>query len=368
MKKILFSIIAVLALASCAKTEPAFEQPGEISFSPVSRYNTKAAVTDQTIGGQSFYVFANTVDDEASAKYFENILFVPDNGNKYNEKQVYCGNPAQFWPNVTPLKFAGYTKSGSINSGVASMDANFTTMTITGYEQPYTFTDADANNDFMWFFDYGKDSKGYTKNDSYVVPVMKHALSWITIKVKVDVKLTEDRDDAKDGVQSYWSDITVDNIKFESVLTKGDVALGTAAVWTKQAGPQENTNLYDKGEGNGIAVNSTEATVIEPTNAPNNIVVIPQTPARLSVTYTYTAPAGGKVTETVTGISLNYDPQVVEGDVITYKDTPWAPGTHYTYDLTISADEIKIAPSSAAWENYGATDDNPAGTPIGGTI
>lgn len=60
MKKIVFSIIAVAAIAACAKTEPTFEQPGEISFSPVSKYNTKAAVTGAAFStDQEFYVFAN---------------------------------------------------------------------------------------------------------------------------------------------------------------------------------------------------------------------------------------------------------------------------------------------------------------------
>mgnify|MGYP003315130891 CR=1 FL=1 len=69
MKKVLIAMCAMAAVMSCAKTELAFEQPGEISFSPVSRYNTKAAVIDTDFtANQNFYVFANTVDE--NEKYF----------------------------------------------------------------------------------------------------------------------------------------------------------------------------------------------------------------------------------------------------------------------------------------------------------
>ena len=61
---------------------------------------------------------------------------------------------------------------------------------------------------------------------------------------------------------------------------------------------------------------------------------------------TYTTPAGGEVTETIDAISLDYDG--TEGN------TAWAPGTKYTYTLTIGADEIKIAPKSEDWAAYDA--------------
>lgn len=347
MKKVLIAMCAMAAVLACTKTEATFEQPGEISFSPVSRYNTKAAVAGTNFtAGQNFYVFANTVET-TSAKYFENALFVQadDQTSAPSGLTVYVGNPSQFWPNVTPLKFAGYTASGNVGTVKATMDT-WGTMTITGYTQPHDFSTAQAN-DLMWFFD-DNNTNGYDKEDGIITPTMKHACSWIEFKVKVDDELVEDRDASTEGVQPYWSNITVTNIKFETLKTTGTVALADAASWTSVNGNQTSVNIYN--DENGKTVNGTA--VEFDSSVANNVVVIPQTPTTLSMTYSYTTPASGTVTETVKGISLDYDG--VDGN------TAWVAGTHYTYELTIGANEIKIAPKSEGWTDYDA-DNNTEG-------
>jgi len=337
MKKVLIAMCAMAAVMACTKTEATFEQPGEISFSPVSRYNTKAAVAPADgIGGQNVYMFANTMADK---KYFENALFVPETGVEYNDLQVYQGNPAQFWPNATNLKFAGYTESGNVGTDANEVTASMTTwgtMTIEGYSQPYNFSN-EQNNDLMWFFDAGTDGSdadtdpdGYGKSTAYVTPTMKHACSWIEFKVKVDADLV-----------SYWNNITVKNIKFETLNTTGTVALSTTAAWESVSGQKTDVNIYDNAT--GTVVDATAKTI--DSAVANNVIVVPQLTTTLAMTYSYTTPAGVSVTETKTGISLKYD-----------GDNEWAPGTHYTYELTIGADEIKIAPASAPWTDYDADD------------
>ena len=340
MKKVLIAMCAMAAVMSCAKTELAFEQPGEISFSPVSRYNTKAAVAPADgIGGQNVYMFANTMAD---AKYFENALFVPETGVEYNDLQVYKGNPAQFWPNATNLKFAGYTESGNVGTDANEVTASMTTwgtMTIEGYSQPYNFSN-EQKNDLMWFFDAGTDGSdadtdpdGYGKSTTYVTPTMKHACSWITVTVKVADNLM-DTNPSVDGNQPYWTNITVKNIKFENLKTTGNVALSGTAVWSNVAGPQTDVNIYDNAT--GTVVDATAKTI--ESAVADNVIVVPQVPTTLSMTYSYTTPAGVSVTETKTGISLKYN-----------GDEAWVAGTHYTYELTIGANEIKIAPKSTEW-------------------
>ena len=355
MKKVLIAMCAMAAVLACTKTEATFEQPGEISFSPVSRYNTKAAVAPADgIGDQNVYMFAYTMAD---AKYFENALFEPETDVKHNNLQVYKGNPPQFWPNAINLKFAGYTVSGNVGTGTNQATASMTTwgtMTIENYSQPYQF-DSKQNNDLMWFFDAGTDGDdadttpdGYGKSTTYVTPTMKHACSWIEFKVKVDDALVSDRDASTDGIQPYWRNITVTNIKFETLNTTGTVALGETASWSSVNGNQTNVNIYNDATGkvvNGTAVDFDSVVA-------DNVVVIPQTPTTLAMTYSYTTPANGTVTETVKGISLDYDG--VDGN------TEWVAGTHYTYELTIGANEIKIAPKSEGWTDYDA-DNNTEG-------
>lgn len=337
MKKVLIAMSAMAAVMACTKTEATFEQPAEISFSPVSRYNTKAAVTGTNFtADQNFYVFANTVET-SSAKYFENALFTQDDNHTgtSNSLTVYAGNPSQFWPNVTPLKFAGYTVSGNVENVKATMSDSWGTMTITGYSQPSNFQTAQAN-DLMWFFDDNND-KGYDKNSGIITPTMKHACSWITVTVKVAANLM-DTDSNTEGNQSYWKDITVKNIKFEKLNTTGTVALAENAGWSNVAGETTNINIYN--DATGTTVDGTAKTI--DSVVANNVIVVPQIPTTLSMTYSYTTPAGVNVTETKTGISLDYDGNAGA-------NTAWAAGTHYTYELTIGADEIRIAPTSSDW-------------------
>ena len=333
MKKVLIAMCAMAAVLACTKTEATFEQPSEISFSPVSKYNTKAAVTGTNFtASQNFYVFANTTDNE---KYFSNILFEPDGSNKDGEYQVYKGNPAQFWPNVKSLKFAGYTVSGNVGatspSIQASMADNFETMTLTSYQQP--LPTESKSNDLMWFFE-NNSGTGYDKNTDYVNPTMKHALSWITINIKAE----------STGLCDYWTNLKVQGVSFENLIQTNTATMTASTVtWNSATLPSPAVPVVimtDKkdAEENAVELNTTAKEYADVTN---NTIVIPQTPVTLSITYSYTSPADANViiTETKTGISLDYDG--VQGT-----NTAWVAGTHYTYEITIGANEIKIAPKS----------------------
>ena len=70
-----------------------------------------------------------------------------------------------------------------------------------------------------------------------------------------------------------------------------------------------------------------------------NVVVIPQIPGNISVTYSYEAIAGKPSVETVSA-PLKLD----ESNTIA-----WAAGKHYIYTLTITANEILVAPVANAW-------------------
>lgn len=319
MKKVLVTICAMAAVLACTKTEVTFDEPGEISFAPVSRYATKAAESG-TLVAQSFYVWANTIPaaGETSQAYFENILFTKNTGDSY-----YLGTPSQFWPNATPLKFAGVTATGNIGTDddMVSM-TGFSSISITGYTQPSTFTTAVAN-DLMWFYADNNDY-GYDKQTTAIAPTMNHACSWITFNVKLHSNLN-----------NYWTNVTLKEVAFESLASTGDATITfepANVAWTVPTAQNSKHVVYT---GTG-SLSSTTALVAE--SISNNIVVIPQTPTTIAVTYSYTTPAGGTVTEIVTGVSLDYD-----------GGNAWAPGVHYTYNLTIGADEIEIAPTVGDW-------------------
>ena len=344
MKKVLVTICAMAAVLACTKTEVTFDEPGEISFAPVSRYATKAAVGNGDDFTQSFYVFANT--NTENVPYFSNVLF----GDTDNDG-VFLGNPSQFWPNATPLKFAGVTRSGNIGTVTPEM-TTWGTISVSGYEQPSPGT-ASTANDLMYFF-VDNSGQGYTKPENNtevnVIPVMQHACSWITIKVAADANtIYKDLDSSTEGVQSYWSNIKLYEVKIQELATNADVTFTEkptgetkAVAWTisTTASKSENVAIYTAANGATDNVLTSTAVLLE--NTSNNTVVIPQTPFSVSLKYGYTTAASGstEIVEEVKNISL-----------ATTEIASWQPGMHYTYTLVIGADEIKIQPSAASWND-----------------
>lgn len=361
MKKILYFAVAAIALMGCSKTEAVYTPSAEIGFMPVSKYDTKAAISGTTYtNALPFYVYANAKDNgdtKFDSKYFENALFVFEKTDS-PATHIYKGNPAQYWPNVNPLIFAGFTKSGNIatlvTDDIAGDDViapgddviapgdELTTLTISGYQQPSpTATTGDPakpmDNDFMYFF-ADNSGAGYTSQSTYIAPVMKHACSWITIKIKAE----------SDALLAYWDDLEVTNVKFTGLHESGNVVLSKTAApaWTV-TGPQD---------GNDVAIRTTDleltTSLQEAANIEANTIVIPQALAntdtdktakvQLSVTYSYTTPAGATDFTETKVLDLFYDDD----------KSAWEPGKHYIYNLTVTATEIKIAPTSEDWVTY----------------
>ena len=348
MKKVFYIALAALVLAACSKTEAVYTPSAEIGFMPVSKYDTKTAISGTTYTNDlPFYVYANAKDNGATnfvSKYFENALFIHESTTG-TTTHVYHGSPAQYWPNVNPLIFAGFTQSGNIaelvgkdvtnkSDAVIAPATDLTSLTINGYVQPKP-TVENADNDFMYFF-ADNDDAGYTSQTTYISTVMKHACSWITINIKAETA----------ALLTYWPNLEVKNVKFLGLHETGNVTLSesAAASWT----------VVGDAAADGVNVRTTEMALTtnfqEFADYANNTIVIPQALAnndanktakvQLSVTYSYTTPAGtNDFTETKV-LDLFYD-----GDT----KSAWQPGKHYIYNLTVTATEIKIAPSSEDW-------------------
>ena len=108
-----------------------------------------------------------------------------------------------------------------------------------------------------------------------------------------------------------------------------------------------------KSEMNRFAARSTLAQQLA--NVQNNTIVIPQTPAKIGLTYSYDSPAAGssvRISET----------KII--DLSTSQVTSWDAGTHYTYELTIGATEIKIAPKASNWSLYDSNGEDEGGDVI----
>lgn len=338
MKKIFFSLVALTALAACSKSEVAYTENESISFSPVAYNQTKAALDAGTVPTCSLIVsaFAGTGADQTSylEPYFKNVEFTDANHDGDFEASGY------FWPNVKKLTFAGITKSAGFTeaSSVSIYDASNTLeadrdkFIIYNYLQPNVDVD---HNDLMWF----DRTEPAGKTTDAIAVTMKHACSWIVLNFFGD---------ATSGNSTRPWKIT--NITINSLSDKETATLTESAVWSTTGAKNKNLVVYNDTQELNKETKFTPST--------NGIIVIPQTPTTLSITYNYvsqfgsdnSAEADDVVIEETATVKLNYDGNPEDNSTW----TAWKPGTKYTYDITIGAAAIKIAPKAGDWTVYDA--------------
>ena len=363
MKKIFFSIVALAALAACSKTEVAYEQTAdEIGFVAVANTLTKSPVSGDTYPTTlDMYVnaFVNAANvTTTTPDYFENVHFLHKSNNKWG------GDPSQYWPNETALKFSGYSISGNIGEdNKGSYNPSTDVLTITGYNPG---TDAgEGKNDLMWFPATGEYTKLSGKDG--VTAQMYHTCSWITFLVQGDAvtslagneytitsleingvnmvgKVTcagTAKDDENNSIPLSnanlkefvkWTQLSNSTAPYEvNVYTDGVSLVGTYTPGTPADG--ETPEIPESYSPKNIETNAN-------TTTGGNIVVIPQKPGSISLAWTYKSPAGQPVEDSATGLSLKLN------DANTLD---WEPGKHYVYTITVTASEILIAPTPTEW-------------------
>ena len=344
MKKIFFSIVAIAALAACTKSEVAYEAPQEIGFKAVAGNITKAAVDgDEYPTTLGMYVYSWTTDFTGTdANYIKKGLFVCKNESfeDYTDKEdatdvnptVWGGQNPYYWPNTKSLHFAGYSASGNVASITPTYDCSTGVLSIAGYT-PGT----SENNDLMFFpSTAATKSAGYDKMTDYVPVNMLHTCAWISFYVKGD--------DVTGAAGSTYkvTDLTITGIDATADLT----CTQSSVSWANNTATDATAAVLTS---DVPLAGVTTTPVLAETNE-GSTVLIPQTPGKLSLTYTYNSPAGQQVSETITGLDLSLDTRVEdadgEDDVV---KTSWEAGKHYIYTITIKANEILIAPKPVDW-------------------
>ena len=325
MKKIFFSLLAIAALASCAKTEAVYEETqSEIKLAPVAALQTKANVL-AAIDGTAY----PTAENFDVYGYYRNV----GAGETYTDGQSYFGGAVEFtnkgnywggvetyyWPKNGALRFAAYSPS-SLNIEHSQGGDTFSG----AYTQP-------SKTNETWDFLVAPTSESYTAMTAAenVSIVFEHALSWITLQVKA-------KDAAAENV------FTIKSVTINDVNTTADFEasmLGQEMVqyesWSNWATPADYV-VFDGEQGV-----TGEAKVIETTAA--GTLVIPQTTTKVTVVFDQKGVNG----------TLDMEDMTVTLDLVLDKnDEPWKPGYHYTYTLIFGLDEILINPSVDTWEEY----------------
>ncbi len=350
MKKIVFSICLAALAISCTKTEVNYGASEQISFAPVAHTQTKAAMKSGDVPTTDLIVSATagpagaTLASNCSEPYFHKVTFIQEGTTGIFKAEGY------FWPNVKYLSFAGVTNAAGLADATNyTIDVAANTIVINNYPQQEVGT---VNNDLLWFESTIPAGKPSPTNTSYRAETvtMMHACSWIVLNFNGD--------DTASNVNRPWN---ITKVTINNLAATGDVVLTSTATWpTLKLGKKNKTlAVYNDSEGTNLKLNDFF------TPSKDGIIVIPQEPTTVSVTYNYLSQGANtldttddiKIEETAT-ISLAYD-----------GNASWLPGTKYTYDIKLTATGIKIAPTASSWVDYDADGDNTNGNQsIPGTI
>ena len=345
MKKIFFLIVALSALAACTKSEVAYEAPAEIGFNVVAGNLTKAVVDGTTYPTSlNMYVYAQTMDNTAAtANYINNGEFT--HKGAVGSTQVWGGTPnPYYWPNVKTLHFAGYSKSGNVNNGATpAYNCTNDVLTITNYN-PGTAT-GEGVNDLMWFPTTELNTPGGFGKSTKFVPVdMYHTCSWITFLVKGDNVTGGTSPYKVTSLVMSQLDQTAD-VTCSATISGADVT--PTITWTNNTSKADSYTVPVVAEGITLTQSVQNVETAAAATTEGNVVVIPQVPGKLALTYSYTSTTGATITETVENLDLALAADADATDGVAA--TPWEAGKHYIYTITIKANEILIAPTPVDW-------------------
>ena len=364
MKKYILPILGLAALVACSKTEPVYEESGEIRFAPVTSLATKAKVPNAIDGtvypvGEWFNVTAYWKNEKAESDFNDGTVTYFSNRTFKKGTTYWAGDPAAYWPKNGSLRFACYSPSDV--QGV-SHDLATDKYTVTDYVQSNLTT---ATVDLM----VAPTTVSYdAKTGAENVPVVfEHALSWISFKVVSD-------EDAE-GI------FTIKSIVVNDVNTKGSltaVMTGTAKskTWELSAS-KDDVKAYDVYNGKVVATTTSnvdeEGNPVYIENETGGTVVIPQPTTSVTITFDQKAEGTAVLENQVITLPLDLFAQqsqsaVENPDVEEPGSEPeliplnWEAGKHYIYTLKFAYeedDQILIKPSVQDWTDVPAETEDP---------
>ena len=344
MKKYILPILGLAALVACSKTEPVYEESGEIRFAPVTSLATKAQVFNAIDGadypaGEYFNVTAYWKNEDAGSDFTEGTVTYFSDRTFKKGTTYWAGDPAAYWPKNGSLRFACYSPSDV--TGVSHVLAT-DTYTVTDYVQS---NDTEKTVDLM----VAPTPSSYDANTGAenVSVVFEHALSWISFKVVSD-------EDAE-GI------FTIKSIVVNDVNTKGSltaVMTGTAKskTWKLSAiTEEEEVNPYVmpyevyNNEVGVVATTTSGANYIE--DVAGGTVVIPQPTTTVTITFDQKAEGTAVLENQVITLPLDLFSEVGNADK-ELVPLDWEAGKHYIYTLKFAYeedDQILINPSVEEW-------------------
>lgn len=297
MKKFyVFAAVAIAALASCTKSEVVYNQgQQEIGFRQFTGSMTKA---NEALSGyaSTMGVFAY---HNGSTAYINNGSF-----KETTTTGTWGGDPTKYyWPLQGTLDFTVYAphQATGVDYVLNDKKLKVTIADNSGEQIDYLYGK-------MWYNEK-------TKATSPVPVVLKHALSWVTINVGA----------SEDGI------FTVSSVLLED---------------TYQAGSYEVS--YTTADNHTSTVSTS--------GFPVDMEFVSPSPWEPTTTLTACSASKFVVPSNQTSILITYKMKGSEAeltasiDLSTGSTAPtWDTGKHYTYNITLKADEILFSPEVEDW-------------------
>ena len=314
MKKLMvFAMAAMVALASCTKTELVDNSaPTPISFKTVTGSVTKAPVTSENPFSDGLGVFASYNNTNSVTPYFSDAYFEKTvTGNT----TTWEGNPERFWPIESSLNFivyAPFVASGnnSTNSA-ASAEVSGTTLTVTIPDN------TDNQYDYMYGSKYYPNCTKANTPESGLVVNLNHALALINIEF------------------TGSTNVTVDAAELTNVYMAGSYSV----VYNTDGRTTTNitSNNWDVTD-----IDFQDFTILS-----NNTTPLSSTTAQGATFMVVPVNKNNKISFTYKMKGMDSNAAAITKEIVINEN--WQPGTQYTYSINISSNEIKFNPSVTEW-------------------
>lgn len=304
MKKFyVFAAVAIAALASCTKSEVVYNQgQQEIGFRQFTGSMTKAEALSGYASTMGVFAYHN-----GSTAYINNGSF-----KETTTTGTWGGDPTKYyWPLQGTLDFTVYAPHQATGVEYVLNDKKL------------KVTIADNSGEQQIDYLYGKvQYNGKTKTNSPVSVVLKHALSKVTIAAKANAasifKVTSIKLMQTIQEGSYTVTYNTESDDFTSDVEGSSTAAKKDMVYVSSESAWDLTDNYSE--------NNTASKLVVPSD-------------QTSIVLTYKM----KGSETPLTATVNLT-------------GTWDTGKHYTYNLTLTADEILFVPTVQDWDNQTASE------------
>ena len=365
MKKLMIFSVAALAAVACAKTydtAPAQEQA--IGFGTWTENLTKARTpgTSAFAAGDKFFVYGSKVTGSSEpVTVFDGVPVSTTDGT------AWTYSPKRFWDsNTDSYTFYAVSPSEGVELSALISEHDVAAGTFTSKDLTFDGKTNDvlvANKKMVAKGDYGKK----------VDLVFNHAASLLDLKVRM-----------ADGLANSGAKLEIEAVSLENIKSQGHFTVtgyGTSdpyaptisSPWVDDTDPATTATYTNTSGATSVDLSSPlEVTgkLVAPAADPNfliqNLVVMPQTFAtdaqQLKITYSITT-GTDEDAQKITFTDKTYDLILFDvtdyptdddvDDAVDYNGaanvTGWAPGTHYTYIITIDANSIEFSATITSW-------------------